>query len=83
LNCKQACGLITGLIDHQLQPETVAAVEDHLAGCPSCTKAAAQERRLKQAVSSMKREKPPAELSKRIQEGLAKAKKQSTRSAKQ
>jgi anti-sigma factor RsiW len=74
LNCKAVRGLVTGFIDRQLEPEATAAVEDHLSHCPACAKAATQERRLKQAVSGMEREKPPAELSRRIKDSLAKAK---------
>lgn len=75
LNCKTVLGLLTGFIDHQLDPEKMAGVETHLSVCSSCAKAATQERRLKQAVSGMKREKPPAELTRRIRESLAEARK--------
>jgi RNA polymerase sigma-70 factor, ECF subfamily len=36
MHCWRARRHISGYLDGELQPETAAAVEEHLAGCPTC-----------------------------------------------
>jgi mycothiol system anti-sigma-R factor len=66
INCDEALKLLFEYLDHELDPQHHAEVEQHLHTCRACFSRAEFERRLKGRLAGLGREPAPDEFEQRI-----------------
>jgi len=67
IHCRAAEELITGYVDGELTADELAAIDEHLAGCPACRERVVHERQTKELVGGSHREESaPERLRRRI-----------------